>query len=126
MNKIMIYLVDKWEHLSTTEQAIPVIILILIFFLFARLVKQRALKNKVERFLFNNGYCSTDPNTGEHLYPKVIFLRDRIIIKNCSRKTKQQVQDDRELWENEFYKKLKNRKIADIKIEQGKIIMVFL
>lgn len=73
-------------------------------------------KNKINFFLYNNGYVAEDQKTKLMVYPSVSFSSEFISIKNCIKKSGQQVFEEKELWEQTFSDELKSKKISEVRI----------
>lgn len=97
------------------------IILISIF-----TVRSKLKKIRREAFLFNNGYHSVNPRTNELVFPEVNFRKNKIILKNCIRKTVDQIRDEKSLWEQTFHRKINGRKISEIRADGLKIVMALI
>lgn len=83
-------------------------------------------KRKIEFFLYNNGYVAENPKTKELIYPTVKFDKKYVKIKNCVKKSSEQIFNEKKLWEQNFHKEMNNKKISDIKVIGSEINLALI
>ena len=119
-------LTHLWYSLSMNAQIGLMIAAIVIPTAAVIIVRQKIRKSKVESFLFNNGYHAENPQTKKLVFPKVIFGKDKIVIKNCIRKTAEQIQNEKALWQQTFHFEIRGKKIGEVRFEGRRIVMALL
>lgn len=113
----------NWHSLSFNSKLIMISSVIIGTILILKFIISSRRKNKVNFFLYNNGYVAENYKTKQPIYPHVKIGKKIIIITNCIKKSAQQIFDERELWEQTFSKELKGKKIADVKLVKSAIWM---
>lgn len=83
-------------------------------------------KRKIEFFLYNNGYVAENPKTKKLIYPKVKFDKKYVKIKNCVKKSSEQIFNEKKLWEQSFHKEMNNKKISDVKVIGSEINLALI
>lgn len=110
-------ILNWWERIPPVFQFSGGAFFVFFVLILGWYLKLRLRKQKIEYFLFNNQYHSVDYRTNRNIFPKVVFKKNQILLKNCIRKTIEQIRDDKEIWERTFNKELNGRKIADIRAD---------
>lgn len=125
MNKHFIYQV--W---ASSGPALKILILSLVIILtlkaIAYFVRYILFKKTLEAFLYNNSYHSEDFRSKQIKLPNVTFKNDRIEIRNCLTKTKEQVESEKELWQRAFSSKIKGKKIGLVETHRNLIRMALV
>lgn len=118
--------VGKFNNLPTNEKFIFFLVVVIVVLIVWKMIKEISAKSRLQHFLFNNNYHSVDPNTGKIIYPIVSFRKNSLVIINCSRKTTEQIMNEKELWQSIFFRELKNKRLAETRMENGKIIIALI
>lgn len=111
----------NWQSLPVELSLKVALFSVCVLIVVIKFIDRYLKNNRIKHFLYNNGYVAENHKTKKLIYPYVKFEKKFIKIKNCIKKSGQQIFDEKDLWEQTFSKELKNRKIVDFKIVNTEI-----